>query len=66
MRRVLTLLAIALAAATTLAAVRSAAPAQAATTVAAPGGVNCTPPGTPITVVVGTVACQELTSHLLG
>ena len=36
---------------------------------AAPGGIQCAPPaapGTTITVTVGQVACQELTSHLLG
>lgn len=45
------------------------APARAATTVAAPGGIDCAAPpapGSAITVAVGTVACQELTSHLLG
>ncbi|GEM_PF-7032075 len=66
MRRALTLLAVALVAAAALAGVRGAGPARAATTVPAPGGVSCTPPGTPVTVVVGTVACQELSSHLLG
>jgi S-formylglutathione hydrolase FrmB len=46
-----------------------AAPARAATTVAAPGGIQCTPPpaaGTAVAVTVGAVACQELSSHLLG
>lgn len=66
MRRALTLAAVAFVAAATLIGVSGAGSARAATTVPAPGGVDCTPPGTPITVVVGAVACQELTSHLLG
>src|SRR5438270_2640581 len=45
------------------------APAHAQTTVAAPGGVTCEPApqaGAAVAVVVGQVACQELTSNLLG
>ncbi|MBV8160860.1 MAG: hypothetical protein JO265_08055 [Acidimicrobiia bacterium] len=45
------------------------APARAQTSVTAPGGVSCAPPpgaGTPVVVTVGQVACQELTTHLLG
>jgi hypothetical protein len=43
------------------------APAHAQTTVAAPGGVTCSPPPTvAISVTVGQVACQELTTNLLG
>jgi hypothetical protein len=52
-----------------LAGMGLAARARAEATVAAPGGIQCAPPaapGTSITVVVGQVACQELTSHLLG
>ena len=44
-------------------------PAQADAPVPAPGGITCAPPpadDAPITVTVGQVACQELTTHLLG
>ncbi|MBV8305062.1 MAG: hypothetical protein JOZ04_12690 [Acidimicrobiia bacterium] len=44
-------------------------PARAAVTVTAPGGVTCAPPPAPnttIAVTVGRVACQELTTNLLG
>jgi S-formylglutathione hydrolase FrmB len=65
-RSMLTLLLAALLAAATLAGIGAAAPARAASSVPAPGGIACTAPGTPLTVVVGKVACQELTSNLLG
>lgn len=58
--------AAALAGVTALAGAGLTAPAKAAT---APGGVDCAPapaPGAAITVTVGTVACQALTTHLLG
>jgi S-formylglutathione hydrolase FrmB len=68
-RSIFTLAVGALVAAASLAGVRAAAPARAAGTVSAPGGINCSPPpapGTAVTVAVGTVACQELTSKRLG
>jgi len=69
MHRRRTALTLVAAAVLAVAGVRIAAPAHAQATVAAPGGVQCTAPptpGTPVTVVVGQVACQELSSHLLG
>ena len=58
-----------LAAGFALAGIQVAAPARAETTVAAPGGIQCAAPpaaGMPVSVTVGQVACQELTTHLLG
>jgi hypothetical protein len=70
-RRTLTLGAAAavLAAALALTGTSLTAPARAQTLVDAPAGIKCAAPpaaGEVVTVTVGTVACQELTTHLLG
>jgi S-formylglutathione hydrolase FrmB len=52
-----------------LAGAGATAPAHAQMTLAAPGGVSCAQPpasGVAISVTVGQVACQELTTNLLG
>ncbi|MBV8981598.1 MAG: hypothetical protein JO086_11915 [Acidimicrobiia bacterium] len=45
--------------------IHGVAPARAAATVPAPGGIQCAPP-TSITITVGAVGCQELMSKDLG
>ena len=62
-------MAAAVTAAVALAGTGGITPARADGPVPAPGGITCAPPpaaGTAATVTVGQVACQELTTHLLG